>query len=237
MAQLFDGLICLLPFEPDYFKNEGLDARFCGHPILEAFSNKLSSGFTKESPEKHPNHILIFPGSRMGEVKRMAPIFRETFNQMKTMNPDLQAHIVAFDEFRNMLDEEFLGLNYIYIDPENRYGAMLNAPFALAKSGTVGLELAVANCPHVIAYKMNKVTWQILKRLVKTPYAHLANILAGKEIIPECIQDNCNAEYIMQRILHDLPEDMRFIREKLKGENPNLTPSEQAADYVLEMLK
>ena len=228
MANLFDGLVCLFPFEPPYFEKYGLKAQFCGHPAIETIS--------PEQLKRTDDHVLIFPGSRSTEVKNMAPVFREVYQKMKGMNPNLQARIVAFPHLKGAIPEEFFGLNVPYVDPADRYKAMKEAPFALAKSGTTGLELAVSECPHMIAYKMNPLTWQLLKRLVKAKYAHLVNIMEDAEIISECLQDKCNVDDIMQAVLHYPNPDLSKIRDKLAGEKPKLTPSEQAAEFISEFI-
>jgi len=227
MATLFDGLICLLPFEPPYFEKEGLKVSFCGHPIVEAID--------VTSTERPDDHILILPGSRMGEVKKMAPIFAETFMRMKAMNPDLKAVIPALPHLKDEIDEHFFGMDVTYIDPKRRFSAFKNAPFAIATSGTVGLELAVAQCPHVIAYKMNPMTWWLLKRFVKIDHAHLVNIMEGREVIPECIQDKCTTDDIMDAVVNYPNPDLSAVRNKLAGANDNL-PSIQAAEFILSFL-
>ncbi len=224
MAKLFDGLICLFPFEPPYFEKEGLRASFCGHPIIETVN--------ADQLNRDDNHILILPGSRMGEIKRMAPVFAETFMRMKAMNPELKAVIPALPHLKDEIDEHFFGMDVDYINPETRFDAFKTAPFALATSGTVGLELAVAECPHVIAYKMNPLTYFIMKRLVKIDYAHLVNIMEGREIIPERIQNQCNSEDILNAVLSYKNPDLSAIRDTLNGEGDG-TPSDQAADFIL----
>ena len=228
MAKLFDGLICLFPFEPPYFEEYNLKAVFCGHPAIETIP--------PEQYERVNDHILIFPGSRKGEIKRMAPVFASVYKKMKQMNPSLQARIVALPHLKDDISEEFFGLDVMYVDPTDRYKAMKLAPFALAKSGTTGLELAIAECPHVIAYKMTPVTWTIVKKFVKTKYAHIVNIMEDREIIPECIQDQCNAEDIMNAVLRYDNPDLSYIRQKLAGPNSQLTPSEQAAAFILDII-
>ena len=228
MAKLFDGLICLFPFEPPYFEKEGLTAVCCGHPAIEAIP--------VINAERQNDHILIFPGSRLGEIKRIAPVFRDVYQKMKAMNPDLRAHIVAFSNLKEDIEEEFFGLNVKYIDPKDRYKAMTEAPFALAKSGTTGIELAIAKCPHIIAYKMNSITWEILIRVVKTKYAHIVNIMYNKEVVPEFIQYNCVASKIMHSILHHKSPDFGEIRLRLAGDNPEMSPSKQAAYFVKTFL-
>lgn len=228
MASLYDGLICLLPFEPPYFDAVGLTAQFCGHPIVETIDNiKI---------KRSNDHILILPGSRLGEVKKMAPIFAETFMRMKAMNPDLKAIIPALPHLKDEIDDHFFGMDVTYIDPERRFSAFKNAPFAIATSGTVGLELAVAGCPHVIAYKMNPLTWWLIKRLVKVKHAHLVNIMEGREVIPECIQNDCHSDAILNAVIKYPNPDLSALRHKLAGADTTTPPSMQAAEFILGFL-
>ncbi len=225
MAGLYDGLICLLPFEPPYFEKEGLRAQFCGHPIIETIDNTVQ--------ERPNDNILILPGSRSGEIKRMAPIFAETFMRMKAMNPDLKAVIPALPHLKDSIDDHFFGMDVTYIDPKTRYNAFKTSPFALATSGTVGLELAVAQCPHVIAYKMNSLTWWVLKRVVMVKYAHLVNVMEGREVIPECIQNECTADNIMDAVVNYPNPNLSAVRDKLTGTDTKTPPSMQAAEFIL----
>ena len=227
MADLYDGLICLLPFEPPYFEKYGLKADFCGHPIVETIDNAIL--------ERPDNHILILPGSRMGEIKRMAPVFADTFMRTKGMNPNLKAIIPALPHLRDEIEEHFFGMDVTYIDPKMRFNAFKTAPFALATSGTVGLELAVAQCPHVIAYKMNPLTWHLLKFFVKIRMAHLVNIMEGRIIIPECIQNECTVDNIMNSVLDYPNPNLSAVRDKLAGSNEK-PPSQQAAEFITAFL-
>jgi lipid-A-disaccharide synthase len=227
-AELFDGLICLLPFEPDYFEKHGLRAQFCGHPIVESLSQVGTS--------RIDNHVLIMPGSRRGEINRMAPVFAEVFQKMKVLNPALKAVIPALSHLKDDIAEHFFGMDVEYIAPVTRFDAMQTAPFAIATSGTVGLELAVAQCPHVIAYRMNPLTWWILNRMAHVKNAHLVNIMEGREVIPECIQSKCTADDIMNAVSQYGNPDLSAIRDKLAGSN-NEQPSVQAANFVLQFLK
>ncbi len=227
MAKLYDGLICLFPFEPQYFEPYGLRADYCGHPIVETI--------TQGQKTRTNDHILILPGSRVGEVKRMAPVFAETFKKMRGMNPSLKAYIVALPHVKDMIDEEFYGMDIDYIAPVDRFEAFKTAPFTLATSGTVGLELAVAECPHIIAYKMNPLTWKVLQHLVHVKFAHLVNIMEGRQVIPECLQSRCNSDDILHAVkTYDCP-DLSVIRAKLSG-HKDQSPSQQAAKFVQSFL-
>ena len=229
MAELFDGLICFLPLEPQYFEKHGLRAQFCGHPIVEKIG--------LDTVDRPNDHVLILPGSRRGEIARMAPVFADTFKHMKAMNSDLQGKVVALSHLKEEIAEHFFGLDVTYIDPNMRYDAFKMAPFALATSGTVGLELAVVQCPHVIAYKMNPLTWWILNRMAYVKHAHLVNIMEGAEVIPECIQDKCTADYIMNAVKTYASPDLSAIRDKLSGADVKTPPSMQAAQFVFQFLK
>jgi len=229
MAELFDGLICLLPFEPSYFEKHGMRAKFCGHPLVEKIP-------PDDTIKRVNDHVLILPGSRRGEIKRMAPIFAQTFYKMKAMNPSLRAVIPALPHLRPMIEEEFFGMDVTYIDPKTRYDAFKMAPFAIATSGTVGLELAVARCPHVIAYKMNPLTWFIVKQLSKVKYAHIINIMQNREIIPECIQEKCTPDAIMRAVIGYENPDLSAVRDQLTGTDSKTSPSIQAAKFVSEFM-
>lgn len=224
MAEIFDGLICLFPFEPSYFERHGLKAQYCGHPVIETFA-------AIPPQSRLDDHILILPGSRKGEIKRMAPVFAETFKRLHALNPSLEGRIVALPHLKEMIEEHFLGMNVTYVSPDDRYQAFMKAPFALATSGTVGLELAVAECPHIIAYKTNPLTWWILKRMVRVKYAHLANIMEDREVIPECLQDQCNPDAILKAMEDYGTLDLSRIYYKIVGGTPDL-PSVQAARFV-----
>ena len=97
MSRSLDRVLTLFHFEPPYFEKHGLKSAFCGHPATETISS--------DSFERHNDHVLIFPGSRTAEVKKMAPVFASVYQKMKTMNPDLQARIVAFPEFKEEIEE------------------------------------------------------------------------------------------------------------------------------------
>ena len=228
MADLFDGLICLLPFEPPYFEKYALKAEFCGHPIVEAIPD--------ERFERNPADILILPGSRKSEVSKMAPIFADVFRRLKANHQSVQASIVALPHVKSIIEAAFNDIDVRYINPDDRYDAFQTAGFAMATSGTVGLELAVAGCPHIVAYKMNPLTYLVGKALVKTKYAHLVNIMEGREVIPEFIQGQCNADDILNGLNGLDKQDLSNVREKLNGADTKTPPSIQAAEFVLSFV-
>lgn len=228
LAKLYDGLICLLPFEPSYFEKYGLRAEFCGHPLIETIPE-----ITKQ---RDPGHILILPGSRLGEVSRLAPVFAETLQKLQEDSTGLKASVIALPSVKDVIQENFRDLNVNYIEPDKRFEAFQNAGRALVASGTAGLELAVAGCPHVIAYKMNPLTYWLARRMIRVQYAHLANIMAGRDVIPEFLQNECTADNLYDAVRDLETPGFKHIRRKLAGNDPSKPPSEQAADFVLSFL-
>lgn len=229
MARLYDGLICLLPFEPPYFEKHGLRAAFCGHPVIETMGE-----FGQTT--RDDNHLLILPGSRRGEVTKMAPIFAETLALLRAKQAGLRASIVALPHVRGIIEGAFSGQDIEYIAPDDRYRAFQNSGMALATSGTVGLELAVAGCPHIIAYRMHPVSFWLAQRLIKVKFAHLVNIMENKAVVPEYLQNDATPEKLCVGLQHLHRDNLSDIRLKLAGHNPEFTPSMQAAQFVASFL-
>jgi lipid-A-disaccharide synthase len=138
--------------------------------------------------------------------------------------------------------KEYRGEVHIITDAGQKWNAFKSMDVALACSGTVGLELAMLQTPHIIAYKVNPITFEALKLLVKVKYAHLANIIADREIVPEFIQNDCKADDIADKAFHLLmsPDQQREqfagIARRL-GAHQKETPSQKAAAFVLGFAK
>jgi lipid-A-disaccharide synthase len=198
---LFDRLLCLLPFEPPYFEAVGLDARFVGHSILESGADagdgpgfRAAHGLAPDVPL-----LCVLPGSRAGEVSRLLPIFGETLRRLSQRQPDLQAVIPAVQHLAAQIRSETAGwpVPVTVLDgagAAGKYDAMAASNAALATSGTVALELALARVPSVIAYRVHPITYQIASRLVSVQYGNLVNILADRMLVPEHVQAACTPD-------------------------------------------
>jgi lipid-A-disaccharide synthase len=246
VASLYDGIICLFPFETPYFEKENMKACFAGHPVLEGpFAKGNGAIFRKQRgiPETAPTLGVLF-GSRRGELKRTAPALRQAAFAIAAKRPDMELIVPTLphlaDSVTRLLDNMPCNV-HIVVDPEIKGDAFAAMDTAMAVSGTVGLELAVAGVPHVIAYRMNRLTFEIGKRIVKVKYAHLANILLNRPVVPELIQDACTPERLaeeLRRIEKDPYEQKEAFAKLcalLMGENES-APSEQAARFVLSFL-
>ncbi len=232
MAKLYDNLLCLLPFEPPYFEKEGLKTYFTTHPIT---SSKAGSGSKENFKNKFKisdttTLVTVLPGSRMSEVKKLLPIYKEALTLLKEKHPHLK---VAMPLTANVIDyvkQELKDwpIKVMYIENEqDKYDAFKASQVALAASGTVSLELAMAKTPMVIAYTFGRITDMIGKRLIKVKYASIINIMQNRLVIPEYLANDCTAIKISEKLDDFLSgeENIEFLawEESLKalglGEN------------------
>lgn len=245
-ASLFDGMMCLLPFEPPYFEKEGMAAVFTGHPMLE---RRLEAGDgaalrRRLSIPAEAKVAGVLFGSRMGELNRTGPALHDAaalLSQasgagMHLLCPTLP-HLER--EVRNLLRETG-ATGHVVTDRAQQADCFAAMDFALATSGTVGLELAMAGVPHVIAYRMNPLTFRGVRKRVTVRYAHLVNIMLDRAIVPEFIQEQCNGEAIAAAS-SSLDREGQLaafaqVRAMLAG-GDGKSPSQRAAGFVLERLQ
>ncbi|HEY0901032.1 MAG TPA: lipid-A-disaccharide synthase, partial [Micavibrio sp.] len=199
VAALYDGIMCLFPFEPGFFEREGMKAAFVGHSVLEeGWDHTDPSGIRLhyDIPANKKVLGLLF-GSRIGELNRVGPILREAAQLIVKDNPDLHIVTVTMPHVeklaRNLL-QEIPAYSTVILDPNHKFHAFSVMDAALATSGTVGLELSVAGVPHAIGYRMNALTHALIRGRIKTKYAHLTNIMLNYPLVPEFIQDECTPE-------------------------------------------
>jgi lipid-A-disaccharide synthase len=243
IAKFLDGLICLFDFEPPYFEKEGLKSIAAGHPMMESGlmeAQALSIGAEKTQK------LGVFFGSRQGEIKRVSPVILETIERIIADKPDIELVIPTLPHLENQIKNLTKNIKnpiHIFTNYTQKWSVFKACDAAIAVSGTVGLELSACDVPHVIAYKMNSLTALILRRLIKTPFAHLANIIIGKEIVPEFIQEECQSEDIANEVLLLLDDvttanlqlkNFEIIRNRIGGGVKS--PSDIAAEFILNEL-
>lgn len=249
MAQYLDGIMCLYPFEPPYFEKEGLRAAFIGHTMMgTGILTGNRSVFRFRHMIGHNQKVLgLFFGSRSSEIEKNSDLILDVAARLKADNPDLCFIVPTIPRWKEIITEKLSsrGLKAIITDDSSeKWDAFAACDAALAVSGTVALEIAVVGVPHLITYQMNKVTWTLLRKLVKTQYAHLANIMLGREAIPEFVQKRATAELIvpaLKELLYDPHfrqsqlDDFQTIRNFLQpGDNKN--PADEAAGFILSYL-
>ena len=197
-----DHVLLLFPFEKKYFEKENIQSTFTGHPLLE--NEKKAKIDISQIIKDHKKIISIFPGSRQSELDIHLPILIDFINMMNKKYNDFFYVFHSTAEFNKLIQDKLIKedlKNCGSISDEKIKSEILKSSiFAVAKSGTVSLEICNAKIPSIIIYKMNFINFLIVKMLVKVKYANIINIAADDEVIPELIQSNCNSKYIFQKV-------------------------------------
>lgn len=248
MYKYVDHLLTLLPQEPKYFTPYGLDTTFVGHPVIESpVANGDKEIFRQRYQLADDKKIIcLLPGSRHNEVARLLPIFLQAAQILYREHPELTFVIPTVKTVAGRIKDMLQNcpLPVLVVESEaDRHNAMSAATAAIAASGTVALELAIADVPHIIGYKVAPLTAALVKHFLHIQFVNLSNILLGREIIPELLQERCTADNIVSYINRFLAEDelYRHQKEGLKKVREVLglgeqTPSENACDVILQIL-
>ena len=249
VSRFLDHLLTLLPFEPPYFEKHGLAATFVGHPIVERLSRRGDSNrFRKKYNITESQKILcLLPGSRMSELSRLLEKFSVATDAVLRERPDMMVVVPTLPHLKKYIQEFFTGkgINPLVIDQEeDKFDCFAASAVAVAASGTVSLELALTDTPHIIAYRLSPLSGLIAKWMIKTPYANLVNILLDRPLVPELLQEQCQPVKIRQKTFELLDnktartEQLRGFREALImiGLGDPETPSQKAAKAVLSVV-
>ena len=244
IKKFIDHILLLFNFEKPYFDKENMSNQFVGHPLLE---KKIENAIDfKQIQEKNKSIISIFAGSRKSEITVLTPIL---IDFVKLMNKKYNNFTFVFHstkEYSNLitsyLKEENLKNCEVISDNKIKNHFLNKSVFAVAKSGTVSLEICNAKIPSVILYKMGLINFLIVKMLVKTKFANIINIAAKKEIIPELLQSNCNPKKIFENVSNYL-DNPEKIDEQVKNTQlilsefkTNISPSNLAAESLNKFL-
>ncbi|WP_430475550.1 lipid-A-disaccharide synthase [Thalassospira lucentensis] len=247
IAGFLDHLLALLPFEPPYFEKEGLPTTFIGHSAVEERHDGDGQRFRAQHGLGDDQKLLaVLPGSRNSEVKRLLPVFRQVIDALAAKYPDAR---IVVPTVSKVADTVATAMKDWPLDPivvatdQERHDAFAAANCALAASGTVSLELAIAGVPHVIAYQVNAVTGWIAKRLIKIDTVTIVNLVLGRKLIPEFLQENCQAKNIIP-VLDGLLGDEPARAEQEAGFDEacsmlgfgDRAPSEKAAEQILKII-
>lgn len=249
-ARELDHLMALLPFEPPYFEKEGLDCTFVGHPVLEGGADKGdgASFRAKHGIGKDDTAICVLPGSRSGELRKLAAVFRGSAAAIVDKHPDAVFVFPTVSYLSAQVTElarDWPGRTVVVSSISEKFDAMQACNVAMAASGTVSLELAMARVPHLVAYRMNALTVRIVKLLhgVNQKFVNLVNILLDREVIPEFIQERCRSDLIADYVCKLLEDpatrdaQLQSIDSALSMLRPESgSPSDAAASVVASLL-
>ncbi|HEY7991572.1 MAG TPA: lipid-A-disaccharide synthase [Stellaceae bacterium] len=211
VARWYDRLLVLLPFEPPYFEKRGLATEFIGHPVIESGADKGDgAGFrTRHGIAPDTPLIAVLPGSRKSEVGRLLPVLRETIALLAAQQPNLRVVVPTVSHLADLVSDSVASWKAapIVVDGDrDKHDAFAASNAALHASGTVALELAMARLPAVTIYRLNPLTYEIVRRMVRVDYVNLVNLLLGRPAVPEFVRNDGTPERLMAAVsllLHD----------------------------------
>lgn len=200
-----DLMLCLFPFETDIYRQHGIPVRFVGHPLADEIPGQVDVLDARTALALAPEGKLLalLPGSRGAEVRLLAPLFLRAARRLWRDNPGLSFVIPAATEalhtqLRQLL-EQFPELPVTLLSGRSRE-AMAASDLVLLASGTATLEAALLKRPMVVAYRMAPLSWWLVSRLVRTGYAALPNVLAGRALVPELLQEAATSQALAQAL-------------------------------------
>ncbi len=248
IAGFLDHLLTLLPFEPAYFEAEGLASTFVGHPVVE------SGADTGNGPDFRRRHgikkqetlIAVLPGSRVGEISRLHRIFGDALFLLTKKHDDIRVVVPTLDAVAGLVRDacaQWSVPTLIVQGEKEKFDAFAAADAALAASGTVALELAMARTPAVITYRINPITAWIVRRLIRVRFVHLVNIVLDREVVPELLQESCRPDFLAAA-LEDLLMDEGRRHRQIEGYAEAVkrlgfggpSPASRAAKVVLQVI-
>jgi lipid-A-disaccharide synthase len=247
MREWVDLVLALLPFEPEVHRRlGGPRCIYVGHPLL-ARLGELRDASAPTSPASGPPMVLVLPGSRQHEIRRLGDVFGDALEQASARHGPLE---IVLPTLPHLADEiaavtaRWQRQPRVIIDETEKYAAFRRARAALAASGTVTLELALAGVPHVVAYRLPAAEGLIARMVLRVPTVVLANLVLGEMLVPQFLQTACTPANLAVA-LADVLGDTRARRRQLDGfrrlddvlgTGGDVMPSARAAQAVLDLL-
>jgi lipid-A-disaccharide synthase len=241
-------LLCLLPFEEAFFARHGVPVRFVGHPVLQSGAGSGDGARFRDRHDIAPDApvVVLMPGSRRTEAPRLLPVFGETLSLLAQDFPGLVPVIPSSPVVAEVVANAVARWQVkplIVVDLDEKHDAYAAAGAALTKSGTSTLELALAGVPMAVTYRVNPITAAMARRLIRVPHVAMVNLLAGRLVVPELLQQDCAPDKlraVVRTLLTDADAAgaqrgaFAAVMESLRPAHG--VPAEAAADAVLEVL-
>jgi lipid-A-disaccharide synthase len=248
MARWYDHLLALLPFEPLYFRQVGLECTYVGHPVIDSGAGQGDAERFRVAQGIAPDELVltVLPGSRVGEVRRLMPIFAETLRLVEAQVGAFRVAIPTVETVAETVAEgvrDWPGRPIISRGDAAKYDAFAASRAALAASGTVALELAMARLPMTVAYRLSRPTEILLDRVLKVRTVNLVNLILGRSVVAEHLGPHCTPERLSAGLVELIrDEQVRAAHQesydaaiRLLGAG-ELSPSLRAADKILEII-
>ena len=244
IKKFIDHILLLFDFEKKYFDDENIKNTFVGHPLIE--NTDLNKTDINNLVSKDKKIISIFAGSRNSETNVLLPILVQFIILMNKKDHNYNFVFHATDENKKQIIDYIKVKNIENIDvvsDENMKREILsNSIFAVCKSGTVSLQVCDANVPSIIIYKLNFINFMIFKLLVNVKFANIINIINNREVIPELLQNECNAKEIYNSVVYMLKnpdirkKQLEDCNQTLKGIRSKTSSSSEVASILSNSL-
>ena len=246
IARAVDLMLTLFPFEAKFYKAHQVSVEFVGHPLADLIPIKIDKSVARDKLKvsQRAKIVALLPGSRGGEISYIGQSFLEAARWLYDHNSEIEFLLPYVNDARKQQLEALIlehagGLPITLINGQSR-DVMAASDVVVLASGTATLEAMLLKRPMVVAYKVSPITHYIMKRLMKVPFISLPNLLANKELVPELIQDQAQAELIGARVLERLDETKsKEMQIEFEGLHHQLKKgaSEQAADAIVALLE
>lgn len=241
----FERGLCIFPFEVDFYTKRGVKVDWIGHPLVEQVHADMSRG---EFAQQHGLYadkpiVALLPGSRPGELAQHMPVLMEAAAQLHAADPKRQFVLaLASGLAPSQIEPYFRASVPLKIVSNDTYNVLGAADVAVVSSGTATVETALIGVPMVVIYRVAPLTAAIARRLVRTPYFAMVNLIAGKRVVPELIQENFTPENVVREVerLFESPAAREEMRRELGIVRERLGPPgaiDRAADIIAGMLK
>ena len=242
-----DRVLCLFPMEPPIYQRHGVDARFVGHPLADTFAMEPDRSAARAlfALDDGTPVLAVLPGSRLGEIQRLLPVFLDAARRVQQQRPGLQVLVPAANAACREAIEACLGearAENVRVVDGQAHAVMVASDVVLLASGTAALEAMLAKRPMVVGYRISALTYRLvmLLGLMKVNRYSLPNVLANEPIVPELMQGDCTADKLSAAVMRwfDDPEACatllpryRYIHARLR-----LGASASAADAIADLL-
>ncbi len=238
-----DLMLCLLPFEADFYVRENVPARFVGHPMADEIPIEPEITADEQLDEIHGSAsecLAMLPGSRTGEIEKIAPVFLEAADQLLQEQPGLHIFIpAAHSKAQEMLESLVGQRERVHVIAGKTRQILARSNGALVASGTATLEALLMKCPMVVAYKADWFSWFVGSRMVKCEHISLANLIAGEKLVEERLQSECHASQLVSDLKTLMnPETRQSMIEKFVRLHKRLqhNASDEAAQAIMELV-
>jgi lipid-A-disaccharide synthase len=222
LRRRFALALCIFPFEERFYVDAGVPVKFIGHPLVENVRPTMTREFfCRKYGLEQGNHIItILPGSRRGEIAHHVPVLVEALRQIRHTLPGPPQIVVAVAPGLEIppLEAQFPSDWHVRFVTENTYNAVAAADLAIVSSGTATVETALLDKPMIVIYKLSPLTARLAKPLVRTKFFSMVNLIAGRAVVPELIQDNFTPQRLAAEVekLLSVSEEAKNRVEKMR---------------------